>query len=52
MTSNFIYSEDYNDEDCAMHSKSDNIEYMSSDEADEVTKTFFLSQLKKVIKII
>ena len=47
MTSNFIYSEDYNDEDCAMHSKSDNIEFMSSDEADEVTKTFFLSQLKK-----
>ena len=28
----------YNDEECVMHSKSDNIEIMINDEADEVIK--------------
>ena len=31
-------SEDDNDKECVMHSKSDNIEIMISDEADEVIK--------------
>ena len=31
----FISSKDYNDEECVMHSKSDNTEIMISDEADE-----------------
>ena len=34
-------SEDDNDEECVMHSKSDNIEIMISDEADEVIKKLF-----------
>ena len=38
---NFISSID-NDEECTMHSKSDNIEIMINDEADEVIKQLFL----------
>ena len=34
-------SEDDNDKECVMHSKSDNIEIMISDEADEVIKKLF-----------
>ena len=42
---NFISSTDDNDEDRTMHSKSDNIEIMSSDKADEAfKKTFWLTQ--------
>ena len=44
MANNFIYSID-NDEECAMHSKSDNIEIMINDEADEVIKVL-LDSLK------
>ena len=50
-TINFISSKDDNDEDHVMHSKSDNIEIMISDEADEVIKNF-LVHLKIDIKII
>ena len=35
-----------------MHSKSDNIEVMISDEADEVIKKYFLIHLRIDIKII
>ena len=41
MTINFILSKDYNDEERVMHSKSDNIEIMINDEADEVIKELF-----------
>ena len=42
ITINFISSKDDNDEDCVMHhSKSDNIEIMSSGEADEVIEELF-----------
>ena len=42
---NFISSTDDNDEDRTMHSKSDNIEIMSSDKADEAfKKTFWFTQ--------
>ena len=37
---NFISSID-NDEECVMHSKSDNIEIMINDEADKVIKELF-----------
>ena len=37
---NFISSID-NDEECVMHSKSDNTEIMINDEADEVIKELF-----------
>ena len=38
---NFISSKDINNEECIMHSKSDNIEILISDEADEaIIKTF------------
>ena len=40
ITINFISSRDDNDEDRVMHLKSDNIEIMSSDEADEVIQKF------------
>ena len=40
IANNFISSLD-NDEECVMHSKSDNIEIMISDEASEVIKEFF-----------
>ena len=41
ITINFVSSEDDNDEESVMHSKSDNIEIMISDEAGEVTKKRF-----------
>ena len=41
ITINFISSEDDNDEERVMHSKSDNIEIMISDKADEVIKNLF-----------
>ena len=50
IANNFISSID-NDEECVMHSKSDNIEIMINDEADEVVKELFDS-LKIDIKII
>ena len=37
----FVSSKDDNDEEHIMHTKSDNIEIMISDEADEVIKKFF-----------
>ena len=37
----FFSSEDDNDEERVMHSKSDNIEIIISGEADEIIKTFF-----------
>ena len=40
ITISFISSKDNNDEECVMHSKSDNVEIMISDEADEVIKNF------------
>ena len=40
IANNFISSID-NDEKCVMHSKSDNIEIMINDEADEVIKELF-----------
>ena len=41
ITINFISSKDDNDEERVMHSKSDNIEIMISDEVDEVIKKLF-----------
>ena len=41
ITINFISSKDDNDEDHIMHSKSDNVEIVISDKADEVRKTLF-----------
>ena len=41
ITINFISSKDDNDEECAMHSNSDNIEIMISDDADEVIKKIY-----------
>ena len=38
ITVNFISSNDDNDEERVMHSKSDNVEIMISDKADEVIK--------------
>ena len=45
ITINFISSKDDNDEDRVMHSKSDNIEILSSDEADKKSykKTFWFN---------
>ena len=40
MSNNFISSMD-NDEECVMHSKSDNIEIMINDQANEVIKELF-----------
>ena len=45
MAINFIPSID-NDEERVMHSKSDNVEIMVNDEADEVIKELFDSQKK------
>ena len=42
IVNNFI-SSIHNDEECVMHSKSDNIEIMINDEADEVIKELFNS---------
>ena len=52
ITINFISSEDENNEELVMHSKSDNIEIMISDEADEVIKKNFFICLKTDIKVI
>ena len=41
IANNFISSIDNNDEEHLMHSKSDNIEIMINDEADEVIKGLF-----------
>ena len=38
ITINFISSKDDNDEECVIHSKSDNIEIMINDKADDVIK--------------
>ena len=46
VANNFISSIDY-DEECVMHSKSNNIEIMISDEADEVIKELFDSLKNK-----
>ena len=40
IANNFNSSID-NDKECVMHSKSDNIEFMINDDADEVIKKFF-----------
>ena len=40
---NFISSKGDNDKECVMHSKSDTIEIMINDRADEVIKYFFTS---------
>ena len=40
ISNNFISSKD-NDEECVMHSNSDNIEIMINDEADQVIKELF-----------
>ena len=45
MTNNFISSVDI-DKEHVMHSKSDNVEIMINDEADEIIKTLFYSQKK------
>ena len=50
IANNFISSID-NNEECVIYSKSDNIEIMTNDEADEVLKIFFIL-LKIDIKII
>ena len=51
ITLNFISSKDDNDEGCVMHSKSDNIEIMISNETDKIIEKLFNS-LKTDIKII
>ena len=45
LTFNFICSKDDNDEERAMHSKSDNTEVMINDEADEAIEELFKSLL-------
>ena len=40
IASSFISSTD-NDEECVLHSKSDNIEIMMNDEGDEIMKQLF-----------
>ena len=47
MVVNFIFSIDDNDEERAMHSKSDNIEIMIKDKASEVIEKLFDSLIKK-----
>ena len=44
---NFIFSKDDNDEECKMHSKSDNIEIMINDQADKFIKELFESLKKR-----
>ena len=46
-TVNFISSKDDDDEEHVMHSKSDNIEIMINDEANQVIKELFDSLKKK-----
>ena len=41
ITINFISSKDDNNKECVMHSKSDKIEIMTGDEADEIMKQPF-----------
>ena len=43
ITLNFISSKDDNDEGCVMHSKSDNIEIMISNETDKIIEKLFNS---------
>ena len=43
ITINFISSKDDNDEGCVMHSKSDNIEIMISNETDKIIEKLFNS---------
>ena len=43
---NFMYSKD-NDEECVMHSKSDNRKIMFNDKADEVSRKLFKSLLSR-----
>ena len=43
ITINFFSSEDDNDEECVMHSKSDNIEIMISGETDKIIEKLFNS---------
>ena len=43
---NFMYSKD-NDEECVMHSKSDNRKIMINDKADEVSRKLFKSLLSR-----
>ena len=43
----FSSSKDENDEERVMHSKSDNIEIMTNDEADEVIEELFKSLLNR-----
>ena len=38
---NFFFSEDDNDDECVLHSRSDKIKIVISDEADEVIKKNF-----------
>ena len=47
MVVNFISSIDDNDEECAMHSKSDNIEIIIKDKAGEVIEKLFDSLIRK-----
>ena len=49
VANNFI-SSIVNDEESVMHSKSDNIEIMINDEADEIIKELFYSLKKKISK--
>ena len=52
ITITFICSKDHNDENGVMHSKSDNIEIMINDEADEVIKKHFESLKKRYQNIL
>ena len=45
---NFFFSKDDNDEERAMHSKSDNIETMNNDKVDEVIKKVFIHLIKNI----
>ena len=47
ITINFISSKNDNDEECVMHSKSDNIEILINDEADEVIAELCKSLLNR-----
>ena len=47
ITVNFIYSKDDNNEECEVHSKSDNRQIMMNDEADKVIEQYFESLKKR-----
>ena len=47
MTINFIFSND-TDEECVMHSKSDNIEIMIDDKVDEVVEKYLIDFCKDI----